>query len=111
MGFEYWVPFYEVTLSFWLGCGLPCVGGPRPVFVCRLLLFRSCFFLLSLLLLVVDCCLYRVLALSIRSYPLLPVCAILFLLLLFCCAPFLFLVIVAFGVRGFVWKGCGSCGV
>ena len=85
------------------------MGGSRPVFVCRLLLFRSYFFLFPLLL-VVDCCLYRVLALSIRSYPLLPVCAILFLLLLFWCAPFLFLVIVAFGVRGFVWKGCGSCG-
>ena len=83
------------------------MGGSRPVFVCRLLLFFLCFFFP---LLVFACFLCRVLALSIRSYPLLPVCAILFLLLLFCCAPFLFLVIVTFGVRVFMWKGCGSCG-
>ena len=85
-------------------------GRPAPRF-CLLSASLSLVFLSSLsLLLVVDCCLCRVFAFSIRSYPLLPVCAILFLLLSFCCAPFLFLVIVAFGVRGFVWKGCGSCG-
>lgn len=80
-----------------------------PFFVCRLLLFRSYFFLFPLLP-VFACFLCRVFLLSIWLRLLLPVCAISFLLLLFCCAPFLFLAIVAFGVRGFVWKGCGSCG-
>lgn len=59
------------------------MGGPHPVFACRLLLFFLCFFFP---LLVFACFLCRVFSLSIWSRSLFPVCAISFLLLLFCCA-------------------------
>lgn len=73
------------------------MGGSRPVFVCRLLLFFLCFFFP---LLVFACFLCRVLALSIWPCPLLPVCAISFLLLLFCCASLFCVVFVV------AWLGC-----
>ena len=73
------------------------MGGSRPVFVCRLLLFFLCFFFP---LLVFACFLCRVLALSIWTCPLLPVCAISFLLLLFCCASLFCVVFVV------AWLGC-----
>ena len=75
------------------------MGGSRPVFVCRLLLFRSYFFLFPLLP-VVDYCLCRVFSLSIWPRSLVPVCAISFLLLLFCCASLFCVVFVV------AWLGC-----
>lgn len=73
------------------------MGGPRPVFVCRLLLFFLCFFFP---LLVFACFLCRVFSLSIWPCPLLPVCAISFLLLLFYCASLFCVVFVV------AWLGC-----
>ena len=80
------------------------MGGPRPVFVCCLLLFRSYFFLFPLLP-VVDYCLCRLFLFSIWPRSLLPVCAISFLLLLFCCTSLCCVVFVV------AWLGCAVlCG-
>lgn len=73
------------------------MGGSRPVFVCRLLLFSLCFFFP---LLIFACFLCRVFLLSIWLRLLLLVCAISFLLLLFCCASLFCVVFVV------AWLGC-----